>query len=100
MFYETTAVTVTPGKRLQARAHLSKLAKHVCDVYGIQSEAVENSYGPIYRAYIVNKFDSVAQAHEVGGKLFSSDFFNEWFKDSIDMMRWQDARADLFEILP
>ncbi len=98
MFYASNTITVVPGKRFEAIAHLQKLAKFMCDTYGIPSETVGNAFGVTYQCHLVGKYESMAQVQDVNEKLMADPFFDQWYRDSVDLLHWQDTRCDLYEI--
>ncbi len=98
MYYVANTITVIPGKRFEAIAHLQKLAKFICDTYGVPSEVLGNPFGKTYQCHLLGKYESMSQQEQVNEKLMADPFFNEWWVGSVEFMQWQDARCDLFEI--
>lgn len=98
MYYATNTITLIPGKRFEAIAHLQKLAKFICDTYGTPAEVVGNMTGPVYACHMVTKYDNLAQYEQDDRKLMADPFFAQWFEESVSLLSWQDARSGLYEI--
>ncbi|MGE5072957.1 MAG: hypothetical protein ACM3MF_05975 [Anaerolineae bacterium] len=98
MYYVTNTVTLIPGKRFEGIAHVQKMAKFMCDKFGIETQVVGNAFGVTYRCFLVAKYASMAQYQEIDDKLTHDPFFNEWYDGSVELIHWPDTRCDMYEV--
>jgi len=98
MYYNTYTIATKPGKRYAAIEHLKKLAKHMQDTYGVEAQVLGNMGGRVYQNYLVTRYDNLAQFEQVSDKLRSDKGFQDWFAASVDLLEWQAARSDIYQV--
>ena len=98
MYYGSYTVGTSVGKRYEGIEHLKKLAKIIADNYDLKTEVLGNVTGKVYENHLVTTFESMAQMEDFNKKFSADPNFLEWFKNSVDLFDWKNARQNLFVV--
>jgi hypothetical protein len=98
MYYSAISVTTRPGMRFQGIEHLKKLAGWLESKYEVRTQVLGSLSGKIYRNSVVSRYDSLDHMEKTYEKVLADPEYLDWFKEGQDLLFWDDASQDIFQV--